>query len=201
MRIMGLKVKGTRYQCRRTNWESPYQGKPNLLNQTFHAVEKNKIWLGDITYIPTKKGFTYLCVFLDVCTRKIVGWSVSKRMTSTLVRDAFLQAYGRENPESGLIVHTDQGCQFTSNDFFRLLSSHQAIHSQSRRANPYDNAMMESFYRTIKRELIVDGNFLGIDDVKAAIFSYIETYYNTKRMHSALGYISPRDYERLLVQN
>ena len=200
MRQLGLKVKGTRYRCRGVNWKAPIKGRPNLLNQCFHAVETNRVWLGDITYIPTKKGFAYLCVFLDVCTRKVTGWSVSKRMTASLVSSAFLQAWGRENPGPGLIVHTDQGCQFTSGAFFKLLEKHQSVHSQSRRANPYDNAMMESFYRTIKRELISDGNYWGIDDVKAAVFKYIETYYNTKRMHSSLGYVSPQDYERMLAQ-
>jgi putative transposase len=200
MRELGLKVKGTRYRCRRINWKSPGHGRPNLLNQCFLAEERNKVWLGDITYIPTKKGFSYLCVFLDVCTRKVTGWSVSNRMSAGLAKDAFLQAWNREHPEPGLIVHTDQGGQFTGDEFFKLLEMHQAIHSQSRRANPYDNAMMESFYRTIKRELIIDGNFQCIDDVRVSVFRYIETYYNTRRMHSALGYISPCDYEKTLAQ-
>lgn len=200
MRGLGLKVKGTRYRCRRINWKAPGHGRPNLLNQCFLADAPNKVWLGDITYIPTRKGFAYLCVFLDVCTRKVTGWSVSNRMSATLAKDAFIQAWNRERPAADLIVHTDQGGQFTGDEFFKVLNARQAVHSQSRRANPYDNAMMESFYRTIKRELITDGNFQSIDDVRVAVFRYIETYYNTRRMHSSLGYISPCDYEKAIAQ-
>ena len=119
------------------------------------------------------------------------------RMKDQLVIAAFNQAYGKEHPEPGLIVHTDQGAQFTSGNFQMLLKARKAIHSESRKGNPYDNALMESFYRTLKRELIQDAHFATPEQAQKEIFKYIELYYNTKRMHSALGYVSPSEFEKL----
>lgn len=197
MRNMKLAARGTRYRYKRYNQESSSIERPNLLNQLFQADGKNKIWVGDITYIPTKKGMLYLAVFLDVYSRKVIGWSMGRKMKDTLAMDAFMQAYGREHPEDGLIVHTDQGSQFTSGNFQTLLRTHRAVYSASRRGNPYDNALMESFYRTIKRELIQDANFETPEQAQQEIFKYIELYYNTKRMHSSLGYLSPAQFEEL----
>ncbi|WP_131701614.1 IS3 family transposase, partial [Gottschalkia purinilytica] len=128
---------------------------------------------------------------LDIYSRKVCGWSMSRKMKDTLVMDAFMQAYRRERPKEGLIVHTDQGSQFTSGNFQTLLRTHGAVSSVSRKGNPYDNALMESFYRTIKRELIQDANFETPEQAQQEIFKYIELYYNTKRMHSSIGYLSP----------
>ena len=116
-------------------------------------------------------------------------------MKSSLVVDAFLQGIGKEHPAEGLVVHTDHGSQFTGDLFTRVLKAHGAVHSESRKGNPYDNALMESFYRTIKRELIQDSVFQNPEQARSEIFKYIEIYYNIKRMHSALGYISPVQYE------
>ena len=118
-------------------------------------------------------------------------------MKDQLVIAAFNQAYGKEHPEPGLIVHTDQGAQFTSGNFQMLLKARKAIHSTSRKGNPYDNALMESFYRTLKRELIQDAHFKTPEQAQKEIFKYIELYYNTKRMHSSLGYVSPAQFEEL----
>lgn len=199
MRMDGLYPKGTPYHYRRKSGKQR-EGRPNLLNQIFEAKGRNQIWLGDITYIPTRKKTLYLAVFLDVYSRKIVGWSMDTRMKEKLVIDAFNQAYGREHPEAGLIVHTDQGAQYTGNAFRSLVRSHKAIISNSRKGTPYDNAPMESFYRTLKRELINDVRFKNPEEAKAEIFKYIETYYNTKRMHSALGYLTPTDFEKMLTK-
>lgn len=195
MRNMKLLPKGTRYQYKRYNHESSSIERPNLLNQSFKTDDRNKIWVGDITYVPTKKGVLFLAVFLDIYSRKVSGWSMSTKMKDTLVMSAFMQAYGRERPKEGLIVHTDQGSQFTSGNFQTLLRAHGAISSVSRKGNPYDNALMESFYRTIKRELIQDAHFETPEQAQQEIFKYIELYYNTKRMHSALGYLSPAQFE------
>jgi len=192
---MGLMARGTNYKYRHYNRKSDSQDVPNLLNQVFTAPEKNKVWVGDITYIPTNTKTLYLAVFIDIYSRKVVGWSMNTRMKEQLVIDAFLQAIGKEHPENGLVVHTDHGAQFTGADFIRTLKEHSAIHSESRKGNPYDNALMESFYRTIKRELIQDSGFQDPEQARLEIFKYIETYYNTKRMHSALGYLSPLQYE------
>ncbi len=137
-----------------------------------------------------------MSVFIDVCTRKIVGWAMSPRMKTQLVVDSFLQAFRKEQPKPGLIIHTDQGSQYTSAKFQEKVRKKEAISSMSRKGNPYDNALMESFYKTIKRELTDDAQFRDIDQAQMEIFKYIETYYNTKRMHSALDYQSPRDFEK-----
>jgi putative transposase len=196
MRKMGLYAKGSRYHYKHYNKKANCEEKPNLLNQIFNADGKNQIWLGDITYIHTKKGNLYLAVFMDVYSRRIVGWSMDKRMKEDLVIQAFLQAYGRERPKEGLIVHTDQGSQYTSSNFRAVLKAHGSVHSNSRKGNPYDNAMMESFYRTLKRELVQGANFDTPEQAQKEIFQYIELYYNNKRMHSALGYLSPAQFER-----
>jgi putative transposase len=179
------------------------EDRPNLLNQIFDAEGKNQIWTGDITYIHTKRGYLYLAVFLDVYSRRVVGWSMERRMKESLVIQAFLQAYGREKPKGGLIVHTDQGSQYTGEKFRSVLKTYGAMHSNSRKGNPYDNAMMESFYRTLKRELVQGANFETPEQAQKEIFQYIELYYNTKRMHSALGYLFPAQFEmqQLVLQN
>lgn len=151
MRIMKLFPKGTRYRYKRYNQKSSSIERPNLLNQSFETDSKNKIWVGDITYVPTKKGVLYLAVFLDIYSRKVSGWSMGRKMKDSLVMDAFLQAYGRGHPEKGLIVHTDQGSQFTSGNFQTLLRMHGAVSSVSRKGNPYDNALMESILQNNKK--------------------------------------------------
>lgn len=122
---------------------------------------------------------------------------MDRKMKDTLVMDAFMQAYGRERPKEGLIVHADQGSQFTSGNFQALLRTHRVVSSVSRKGNPYENALMESFYRTLKRELIQDVHFETPEQAQQEIFKYIELYYNTKRMHSSLGYLSPTQFEEL----
>jgi putative transposase len=195
MREMQLYPKGTRYRYKQFNKKSNGIDHPNLLNQVFKTDKKNKIWVGDIAYIPTKKSTLYLAVFIDIFSRKVVGWAMDTRMKEELVIMAFHQAYGKEQPGPGLIVHTDQGTQFTSGNFQSLLKSKSATHSASRKGNPYDNALMESFYRTLKRELIEDAHYENPEQAQREIFKYIEMYYNTKRIHSALGYMSPSQFE------
>ncbi|WP_281532492.1 IS3 family transposase [Anaerocolumna aminovalerica] len=148
MRLMGLCPKGSRYRYKKYNQANTPEH-PNLLNQVFKSNTKNQIWVGDITYVPTKKRTLYLAVFIDVFSRKVVGWAMDTKMKGQLVINAFNQAYGKEQPKPGLIVHTDQGTQYTSGNFQSLLKARKSIHSESRKGNPYDNALMESFYRTI----------------------------------------------------
>ena len=196
MREMNLCPRGTRYHYKKYNSKIRGEERPNLLNQVFLTDSKNKIWVGDITYIPTKIGTLYLAVFVDLFSRKVVGWSMGNRMKDHLVIEAFLQAYGKERPKAGLIVHTDQGSQYTSGNFRAILSKHGATHSNSRKGNPYDNAVMESFYLTIKRELIQGSHYATPEQAQKEIFKYIELYYNTKRIHSSLGYLSPSQFEK-----
>jgi len=195
MREMKLYAKGSRYRYKNYNKQSTTIERPNLLNQVFHTDRRNKVWVGDITYIPTQKGTLYLAVFVDMYSRKVTGWSMSTRMKDTLVIDAFLQGYRREDSPKGLVIHTDQGSQYTGSNFQAILKKHSAISSVSRKGNPYDNALMESFYKTIKRELIQGAKFETPEQAQQEIFKYIEMYYNTKRMHSALNYLSPIEFE------
>ena len=195
MRERSLITKGTKKQYRYRPNKTSYEERENILGQVFKADNKNKIWVGDITYIRTKHGFLYLAVFIDIFSRKVVGWAMDTRIKDTLVMSALNQAIGREQPEKGLILHTDRGSQYTSHRFGALLQRYGCVQSMSRKGNPYDNAVMESFYRTLKRELIHGAKYENPEQAQIEIFKYIETYYNTKRIHSSLGYLSPVEYE------
>lgn len=195
MRKNGLIAKGSRKIYRNYPKGKKYEEKENILNRVFKTDIKNKIWVGDITYIHTKHGFLYLAIFIDIFSRKVVGWSMDTRIKEKLVLSALEQAIGREHPDKGLIIHTDRGAQYTSKNFELALKACGFEHSMSRKGNPYDNAVMESFYRTLKRELVKDSNYENPEQARIDIFKYIETYYNTKRMHSALNYMSPVEYE------
>ncbi len=168
----------------------------NLVKRAFEAqTKKSRSGLEISLTFPF--GFLYLATYLDVFPRKVVGWAMNTRMTEQLVIDAFLQAVGRERPSAGLIVHTDRGSQYTSRRYQSTLAAHGAILSMSRLGDPYDNAVMESFYKTLKRELMPETRkFTNEKEARNAVFEYIEIFYNTKRMHSALGYMSPVEYEK-----
>lgn len=193
---LGLQAKGTRKKYRQSRKIAAGDPRMNLVEQVFNVKTANRLWVGDITYIPTQSGFLYLAVVVDTFSRKIVGWSMSTRMLENLVIDALEQAVGRENiPENGLVFHSDQGTQYTSRAFQKSLKTHGIEQSVSRPGNPYDNAVAESFFKTIKRELVKGKNFGSQEEARQEVFKYIELYYNTKRMHSYLGYMSPVAYE------
>ena len=194
---LGLQAKGTRKKYKQSRRIAAGDPRMNLVEQVFNVGKTNILWVGDITYIPTQTGFLYLAIVVDAYSRKIVGWSMSVRMLENLVIDALNQAIGRENPpEIGLVFHSDQGTQYTSYAFQKILASHGIEQSVSRTGNPYDNAVAESFFKTLKRELVKGRNFGSQEEARQEIFKYIELYYNTKRMHSYLGYMSPIEYER-----
>lgn len=196
---LGLQAKGTRKRYRQSRAIAAGDSRINLVEQAFNVKEANRLWVGDITYIPTQSGFLYLAVVIDVFSRKVVGWSMSPRMLENLVIDALEQAVGRENPpKDKLVFHSDQGTQYTSRAFQNSLKSHGIEQSVSRRGNPYDNAVAESFFKTLKRELVKGRNYGSQEEARQEIFKYIELYYNTKRMHSYLGYMSPVKYECIL---
>ena len=167
------------------------------MEQNFKTDNKNKIWVGDITYIKTREGFLYLMVYLDVFTRKVVGWSMNKRMTEELAIEALQTAIWAENPPSGLVVHTDRVSQFIGKNYRDLFKKYGYVSSMSRPGNPYDNALAESFHKSLKTELMEEKGkqFVSREIAKKAIFEYIELHYNRKRRHSALGYMSPRQFE------
>lgn len=170
---------------------------PNLLNQNFRVNSPNEVWVSDITYISTYEGWLYLSVVLDLYSRKVVGWSMSNRITSQLVIDSLEHAILDRNPEVGLIFHSDRGSQFSSLDFRKLLKYNNIIQSMSGKGNCYDNAVAESFFHTLKTELICWEKYKTRKEAKSSIFKYIEGFYNQRRRHSYLDYFSPSNFELL----
>lgn len=172
---------------------------PNLLKQNFTAALPNRIWVSDISYILTQEGWLYLAIILDLCSRKVVGWHISERITKELVIAAFMKAYWARKPSKGLIHHSDRGSQYTSNDFQKLLANVGALPSMSGSGNCYDNAVAESFFNSLKTELGNDYIFKTKEEAKNAIFEYIEGFYNGIRRHSTLNYCSPIQFEQYLL--
>mgnify|MGYP001337767811 CR=1 FL=1 len=170
----------------------------NKLNQEFKVTKPNKVWVADITYVPTSEGWLYLASVMDLFSRKIVGWSVDKTMTKDLVINALERAYYRQQPTLGSVLHhSDRGSQYCSNDYQKKLSAYQMDVSMSRKGNCYDNACIESFHSVLKKELIYLTKYKTREQAKKEIYEYIEIFYNAKRIHSANGYFSPSEYERM----
>lgn len=170
----------------------------NILDRNFFWEKPNQAWVTDITYIPTSNGWVYLCVFLDLCTRCIVGWEVSENMKTELVLSALRKACRNKNPQKDLIIHSDQGSQFGSNAYKKFLKDRVFIQSMSRRGNCWDNACVESFFRVLKAEEINGKKFNDVNDVRYSLFCYIDHFYNRKRIHGTLGYKSPAEFEKLI---
>ena len=169
---------------------------PNLLAQNFKADCPDQRWVADITYINTLEGFLYLAAILDLFSRKIVGLAMSERINSSLVSNALKQAVIHRAPEDGLVYHSDKGCQYTSSDFQKQLKIYGMTPSMSGTGNCYDNSPMESFFHTLKTEHVYFENYATREQAKISIFEYIEAFYNRKRRHSTLGYLSPTDFEK-----
>jgi putative transposase len=168
----------------------------NVLDRNFNVGLPNKVWASDITYVQTKRGWAYLAAVLDLGSRKVVGWSVGPTMEETLATGALQMAFDQRKPRRGLIHHSDRGVQYAAHGYQRLLAQHGAVPSMSRKGNCWDNACVESFFATLKRELPNEDVFEDWEHVERAVFAYIEAHYNTRRPHSALGYITPNEYER-----
>jgi len=180
-----------------TNSKHNYPVCPNLLEQKFKAVRPNQKWVSDITYVPTGEGWLYLATVIDLFSRQVVGRSVSERMTTDLVEDAFLKAYWSRKPQEDLIFHSDRGSQYASHRFQNLLKGLEVKQSMSAKGNCYDNAVAESFFGRIKTEFIHHEKFITRKEAKSGIFEYIETYYNRDRRHSSLNYLTPVEFEQL----
>jgi putative transposase len=172
---------------------------PNLLNQAFVAVAPDCIWLADITYITTSEGWLYLAAVLDLATRKIVGWAMRDHMRTELPLAALMMAAQRQRPAEGLICHSDRGSQYASEAYGRQLTAMKAKPSMSRTACCYDNAPMESFFHTLKVELVHQRRWPTREAARRDLFAYIEGYYNRRRIHSALGYRTPEQAERQMA--
>ena len=157
-------------------------------------------YVGDITYIPTWQGWAYLATVIDLASRRVVGWALPDHMRTELISDALLTAFTARRPPRGAIFHSDRGCQYTSKDFRQLAKDHGAVLSLGRKGECWDNAVAESFFATIKRELVDRRPWPTIDGLRRAVFDYIEGRYNTRRLHSSLGYMSPARYEALIHQ-
>jgi len=173
---------------------------PNILNRDFYSFSPNSKYVGDITYIPTNEGWLYLATVIDLYSRKIVGWSMDKHMKTSLVNDALVMAIIKRKPLKGLIWHTDRGSQYASYAHKDLLQKYGIIQSMSRRGNCWDNAVAESFFHSLKTELIYNEIFETRAQANQAIFEYIEVFYNRQRMHSANGNLSPVEFEEKMLQ-
>jgi len=167
----------------------------NILQREFDVKEPNRVYVGDITYIWTRDGWLYLAVVIDLFSRKIVGWSMAERMQATLVNDALMMAVWARKPAKGLVWHTDRGSQYASNSHRTLLAQHGIVQSMSRKGNCWDNAVSESFFHTLKTELVHHENYQSRDDATKSVFEYIEVFYNRQRFHSKNGYLSPVAFE------
>jgi len=172
---------------------------PNLLKQEFVAAAANRIWLADITYIATGEGWLYLAAVLDLATRKIIGWSMRDHMRTELPLTALIMAAQRQRPAAGLICHSDRGSQYASEAYGKQLIAMKAKPSMSRTACCYDNAPMESFFHTLKVELVHQRRWATREEARRDLFAYIEGYYNRRRIHSALGYRTPEQAERQIA--
>ena len=168
---------------------------PNRLDRQFTAAQPNQKWVVDITYIPTGEGWLYLAGVLDLYSRRLVGWSMAAHMRTELVHDALAMALGRRGPSADLLHHSDRGSQYASEDYQHLLQIHQITVSMSGKGDCWDNACMESFWGTLKGELVSHQQFATREEARASIFEYLEVFYNRQRLHSSLGYQSPEAFE------
>ena len=198
MQKFGPAGKGAARKRRIQKKVEPGDPRLNLVERAFTVGERNRLRVGDITYIPTSEGWLYLAAVIDAFSRKVVGWPMSERITEKAAIDAIGRAVGREGPpdDGSLVFHDDQGAQRASRSFQRCLDSHGIVRSASRPGTPLDDAVAESFFKTLKRELAEERSYGTRDEAKQDIFKYIELYYNRVRMRSALGCMSPVEYER-----
>jgi len=169
---------------------------PNVLDRVFAAPAPNRRWIADFTYIWTAEGWLYVAAVVDLFSRRVVGWSMSAAMTAQLVTDALVMAIWRRGKPDALVHHSDRGSQYSSEQFQRLMADHGVVCSMSRSGNVWDNAAMESFFSSLKTERTAAKTYRSRDEAKADVFDYIECFYNARRRHSTIGYLSPMEFER-----
>jgi len=195
MRINGLRaIRG--YKKPRYKAGKPAVVAPNRLEQNFSVDAPDRVWVTDITYIRTFEGWLYLAVVVDLYSRIVVGWSMKSTLSRELVLDALMMAVWRRRPRHPVIVHSDQGSQYGSDDAVRFCKDHGLIPSMSRRGNCFDNAVAESFFSSLKKERIRRRIYQSREEARADMFDYIEVFYNRNRRHSHLGQVSPHDFEQ-----
>ena len=194
MRENGIRAQPKRRFVTTTQADPDHTVMENVLDRNFTPASMNRVWCADITYIPTQEGWLYLAVILDGGNRQVVGWSMGNRITVRLTLEALHMAIERQSPEPGLLHHSDRGSQYTAEPYQRLLDKHGFRCSMSRKGNCWDNAVVESFFGSLKNELVHRHDFASREDARRAVFEYIEVFYNRQRRHSTLGYLSPVDY-------
>lgn len=197
MRHHAIQAQRARRHRRTIRHRDPQLSTHNVLERRFHAPAPNRTWVSDITFIPTRQGYVYLAMVLDLYSRAIIGWAMSHRIDGQLVLDALTMAIVQRGEPSPMRVHSDQGSQYTAFAYHRLLDKYHLVGSMSRKGNCHDNAVAESFFHTLKEELVTDADYKTRDEAKRSIFEYIELFYNRKRLHSTLGYQAPLEYERI----
>ena len=195
MRVEGIRAKAVK------KWRATTQSNPrlpvaeNTLNRQFTVAHPNQVWAGDLTYVWTTEGWLYLAVILDLYSRLVVGWAMGHRLTVELAEQALRMALAHRTPRAGLLHHSDRGSQYAATSYQLMLTTHGITTSMSRRGNCWDNACVESFFGTLKRELVYHRHYVTREEAKQDIFEYIEVFYNRMRRHSTLGYDSPAEYE------
>jgi transposase InsO family protein len=195
MRVNKIRAKTKRKFKVTTVQNTKARASENMLKGKFESKKQNRVWTSDITYLWTQEGWLYLAVIMDIYSRKIVGWSFSSSLSAELVLNALIMAIVQRNPSEGIIFHSDRGSQYTSSSVRELLKSYKITQSMSSTGNCYDNAITESFFHSLKTELIYWNSYQTREEAKRSIFDYIEIFYNRQRLHSALNYLSPVEFE------
>jgi putative transposase len=201
MREDGLRVlRRRRRVVRTTDSTHAHPVAPNRLERRFavQGVRLNQVWVSDLTYVPTRDGWLYLAIVLDLASRRVVGWAMRETLEADLARSALQMALAARQPGPGLLHHSDRGSQYASDDYRALLAEHRCVVSMSRKGDCWDNAVAESFFATLEFELILTHDWPTRDAARRALFRYIETWYNRERRHSTLDYVSPARYEETL---
>ena len=197
MRINDIKARRSRRHRRVYEHREPVSIAGNILSRAFTAKQPNCKWVSDITFIPTRQGYLYLAIVLDLYSRAIVGWSMSARINGQLVLDALDMAVEQRGTPRDVLVHSDQGSQYTAGLYQKTLAKHGMQCSMSRKGNCHDNAVAESFFHTLKEELVTDADYRTRNEARQSIFKYIELFYNRKRLHSTINYHAPLVYEKM----
>jgi putative transposase len=200
MRHQGLQARRKRRFRKTTDSRHGFPVAANLLQRNFQTNAPNRVWVTDITYVWTRQGWLYLAAILDLFARRVVGWAASETLETSLCLDALRMALKSRRPPPGLIHHSDRGCQYASHAYRRVLKAHGIISSMSRKGDCWDNAVAESFFGSLKAELVDEAIFAGRSEAHAALFEYIEVFYNRKRRHSRLAFVSPVQYESAFQQ-
>jgi len=197
MRENGLSARRKRRFRRTTDSAHSFPVAPNLLERNFSAAAPDRVWLADLTYVWTAEGWLYLAIVLDLFSRRVVGWAMADHLGHELALAALDMAIARRRPRPGLVHHSDRGVQYAAHGYRRRLSEHRMLCSMSRKGDCWDNAPMESFYSTLKGELVDQRDYLTRDEARADVFQYVEGFYNRRRLHSAIGYMTPEQKAEL----